>query len=193
MDIKTIYSLRELHKLLENHHDKKRLMIFFDLDLTIIREKEGTDGLDELIEPEVTKKLFQYIMKHKIYFCFVTARFYNTVCNEKKRNLKEIEHNLYTTIFPVLEELGIDITPYKNKELADKCHVIKNDRNVTIAALYRGVFFSNRKGEAIKFYRQEFSFDKTHTHTIFVDDHDPYLNSVIKNIPDCLVIKREIK
>lgn len=191
--IKTIYSLKELHDLIEKHEDKKRLMIFFDLDLTIIKGSDDDQEIDILIEPRVTKELFSYIKDNQIYFSFVTARFHDTVCNKKKRNLKEIEENLYATIFPVLEELGLDLNYYKRKELGEKFHIVKNDKGRTVGILYRGIFYGGRKGEIIKHYRKEFGLDKSHPHTIFIDDHETYLKSVGKHVPDCIILRREIK
>lgn len=191
--IKTIYSLKELHDLIEKHEDKKRLMIFLDLDLTIIRGSDHNEEIDVLIEPEITKKLFSYIKHHQIYFSFVTARFHDTVCNKKKRNLKDIEENLYATIFPVLEELGLDLSYYKQKKLENKFHLVENEKGRCVGILYRGIFYGSRKGEIIKHYRKEFGLDKSHPHAIFVDDHETYLKSVVKHVPDAIVLRREIK
>lgn len=191
--IKTIYTLKELHDLLEKHEDKNRLMIFLDLDLTIIRGSDDNEEIDVLIEPQVTKDLFSYIISNKIYFSFVTARFHDTVCNSKKRNLREIEENIYSTIFPVLEQLGLDLSHYKQKKLEDRYHVVKNDKGRCVGILFRGIFFSSKKGDIIKHYRKEFGLDKSHPHTIFVDDHETYLKSVVKHVPDCVVLRREIK
>ena len=191
--IRTIYSLKELHRLLEEHDEKKKIVIFFDLDQTIVADCDTNSDLDVLIEPQITKDLFAYMMKHNIYFSFITARFYDTVCNSKKRNLPEIRKNIYETLFPIFEELGIDISGYKSKDMHDKYHIIKNDRNISIGMLYHGIIFGGKKGEIIKHFRSECNLDKSHPITIFVDDHDKYLKSVVKHVPNAIVLRREIE
>ena len=106
-NIKSIYSLRELHDLLEKHENKNKLIIYFDIDLTLIQL--DNDENEKLIEPEITKKLFEYIIENEILFSFITARFYDIVCNKRKRNLKKIKKDIDESIFPLLEQLGIEI------------------------------------------------------------------------------------
>ena len=131
------------------------------------------------------------MMKHGINFAIVTARFYDTACN-KKRNLKDIKNNIDVSIFPILEELGIDVTAYKDKELDDQMHLVRDEKGKTVGLLYKGVIFSGIKGQAIKHYRRQFGWDKKHTTNIFIDDIDTYLNSVVKHVPEAIVLKRHI-
>jgi len=190
--IQNVFSLRELHDLLEQIEDKTKTMVWFDFDLCLVQPHETNEEKDVLIEPQTTKNLFAYMMKHGINFAIVTARFYDTACNSKKRDLRDIKDNIDVSIFPILEELGIDVTAYKDKELDDKMHLIKNEKGTTVALLYKGIIFSGIKGQAIKHYRRQFDWDKKHTNNIFIDDIDTYLNSVAKHVPEAIVLRRHI-
>ena len=190
--IENIYSLKELHDLLKSIDDKSKINIVFDFDLTLVIEDSFNKNIDILIEPEETKDLFSYISKHNIFFFIVTARFYDTVCNKKKRNLQDIKQNIDTSIFPILEELGLDIAQYKEYYFDDKFHIVENDKGKCVGILYRGIFFGDKKGEIIKYYRKQFGFDKSHPITIFVDDHDPYLKNVERHNPEAIVLRRQI-
>lgn len=190
--IQNVFSLRELHDLLEQIEDKTKTMVWFDFDLCLVQPHHADDEKDVLIEPQTTKKLFKYMMEHGINFAIVTARFYDTACNHKKRNLTDIKENIETSIFPILEELGIDITAYKDRNLDDQLHLIKNEKGKTVALLYKGIIFSGIKGQAIKHYRRQFDWDKKHTTNIFIDDIDTYLNSVSKHVPEAIVLRRHI-
>jgi hypothetical protein len=189
--IETIYSLRELKNILEKHDNKDKLMIYFDIDLTLIEDNE--ENKEVLIEPEETKKLFDYILKNGILFSFITARFHDTACNKKKRNLEAMKKDIDESIFPMLEEIGLDIRLHKNKELEKECYPIKNKGNKCVGILYRGIFFSSKKGETIKHYHKNSGLEKTHPYIIFVDDLDYYLEGVARNVPNALTLKRKIK
>ena len=193
-NIQTIYSLRELHNLLENTEEKDKLMVFFDLDLTLVKPHPENEELDVLIEPELTKELFDYIRKHDIGFVFITARFYDTVCNQRKRDLKNIESNLFRTIFPLLEgHLEMDISEHKKEEIGDEFHIIKNEKDKCVGIIFRGVIFGDKKGEIIKHYKKKYGFDQTHPITIFVDDYEPYIKNVSKHVPEAIILRREIE
>jgi hypothetical protein len=187
----SIYSLKELHDFLENHGDKSKVIVYFDIDLTLIQDNEH--DIEELIEPEITKELFNYIIKNNILFSFITARFHDTVCNKKKRDLVSMKKDVDESIFPMLENLGIDLSLHKGKDLEDKCHVIKSNFGRCVGILYRGIFFSPRKGETIKYYQKESGLEKTHPDIIFIDDLDYYLKGVSRHVPSATVLKRKIK
>lgn len=189
--IQSIYSLKELQNLLENHVDKNKIIIYFDIDLTLIQDNENNEEV--LIEPEITKELFEFINKNKILFSFITARFHDSVCNKKKRDLKAMSKDINESIFPILEEIGIDLSLHKNKEFDEKFHTIKNNSGRCVGILYKGIFFSPRKGEAIKYYHKEAGLEDKYTHVIFIDDLDYYLRSVVRHVPNATVLKREIK
>ena len=63
-NVQTIYSLKELHNLLEKHVDLKKLILFLDLDLTLILADEN--DRDILIEPAVTKEMFKFLHDNKV-------------------------------------------------------------------------------------------------------------------------------
>ena len=190
-----VYSLKELHDLLEEYsdEDRKKLFVYFDIDETLVVPHPENEKKDILIEEEITKELFSYLQKHRIYFSLVTARFYDTVCNSRKRSLPEIEENIETSIFPILEQLGINIDAYKNPDLKDKTHLIKNHNGKCVGVLYKGIIFGDKKGEIIKHYRKEFGFDKSHPIAIFIDDYEPYLKNVVRHVPEAIVLRRHIE
>jgi len=189
--IKSIYSLRELHDLVEKHPEKDKLFIAFDIDLTIVMGDENDK--DILIEPEVTKKLFKFLIDNNIYFTFVTARFYDYVCNDKRRSkvIEEMKQNL-ENLYPIFEELGMDLTEYKNGNLGNELQVLKDEKGTTQAVVYRGIVLSGKKGPAIREYRKISGIEKSHPYTIFIDDIDQYLNSVKRYVPNSLVLRRKI-
>lgn len=182
-EIAAVYSLKELHQYLENHPNKKDVMVFFDFDLTLI-----DDDKDVLLEPQVTKDLFKFLRDNGIDHCVVTARFYDTVCSDKTRELPAMDFNIKHYIHPILEQLGLDVNPYKGKDLKNVVHKIHNDKGECVGVLYRGIFFGDRKGEIIKHYLEEAPFKKSHT--IFIDDYDYYLDNVRTHMPSTLTIKR---
>tara|TARA_R110002153_G_scaffold271183_1_gene438265 strand:- start:168 stop:761 length:594 start_codon:yes stop_codon:yes gene_type:complete len=189
--IKSIYSLSELHDLIKKHKHKSKILVCFDIDLTIVREDENDK--DVLIEPEVTKELFNYLIENNIYFTFVTARFYDCVCNAKKRDLvkDDIKENL-EALYPIFEDIGIDLTDYKNGKMGDELVLITDEKGRTQGIMYKGILLSGRKGPVIKHYRRIYGLEKSHPHTIFIDDVDIYLNSVKKYVPNSLVLRRKI-
>jgi len=189
--IKSINSLKELHDIIEKHPNKDQLSIMFDIDKTIVMEDENSK--DVLIEPEVTKKLFKYLLDNDIFFTFVTARFYDYVCNAKKREsvINEMKENL-EELYPIFEELGMDLTDYKNGKLGNELRLITDEKGKTMGIIYKGIVLSGMKGPVIKHYKREFGFDKTHPYTIFIDDIDTYLNSVKRHVPNSLVLRRKI-
>ncbi len=189
--IRSIQSFRELHNLLENHTNKNQVIVYFDIDLTLTYEDENENEL--FIEPKATKELFDYILKNNILFSFITARFHDTACNARKRDLNAIKKDIDESIFPTLEFLGIDLTLHKSKELENKFLVVRNRSGKCVGLLYRGIFFSSKKGETIKYYQEEYGLDKTHPHVIFVDDLDQYLKSAIRHVPNVTVLRREFK
>ena len=189
--IKSIYSLAELHDVIREHPNKDKLSVFFDIDLCIVMEDEN--GKDVLIEPEVTRNLFNYLIDNNIFFTFVTARFYDYVLNTKKREMvvDEIKENI-EELYPIFEYLGIDLTDFKNGKIGNELRLIKGEKGNVVGIMYRGCLLSGLKGPTIKHFKREFGIDKTHPYTIFVDDIDTYLNSVKRHVPNSLVLRRKI-
>ena len=187
--IPTIYSLRDVLNLLKKHKEKEKVMVWFDIDLTLIYPDPNDEDVDILIEPKETKELFSYISENNIAFSIITARFYDSVCNSKKRNLNLMKHDILNNIFPFLEQLGLNLDDYKER---DEYDLIKSETGRCVGMVYKGILFGSNKGKIIKIYREKWGLDKTHPVTIFVDDYDTYLNSVAKHIPDSIVLRREI-
>lgn len=192
--IKSIYSLRELHDLLKTHVNPDKLILFLDLDLTIIMADPSSSNSDKdvLIEPEETKKLFDFLHKNKIWYTFVTARFHNIVTSERKRKeaLKEMRENI-EMLYPIFEQVGINCDEFKNNK-NEELQVLRNEKNKPIGIMYKGILLGDKKGEIIKHFRLNHGLDKTHPHVIFVDDIDKYLRNVKKHIPTAFVYKRQI-
>ena len=189
-NVKTIYSLKELHDVLESHTDLKRLILFLDLDLTLIRATH--DDKDELIEPEVTKKMFDFLHANNVWYLFLTARFHDILCVEKKRKeyLNQMKENI-ENLYPIFEQIGVDCSHFKNNK-NEHLEVIKNEKNKTIGIMYKGILLGDKKGEIIKHFRLKYGLDKTHPHTMFADDLDRYLKNVRKHVPNCFVFRRLI-
>ena len=188
--IRSIYSLRELHDILEQHQEKHKLFVVYDIDLTIVL-RNLYDDQDILIEPVITKQLFHYMLDQNIWFIFLTARFYDTVCNARKRNLDEMTENIRETLFPIFQELGLDVSHHDKDDSPEI--IIKNDKGKCVGVEYRGILFGDKKGEIIKHYRKKYGITESHPHVIFVDDVDEYLKGAIKHVPGITVLKRYIK
>jgi hypothetical protein len=180
----TIYSIAELENIIRKHKQKDNLMIWFDLDETLVKSSDD-QYTDVLIEPEETQALFDYIHQENILYSFITARFHDTVCNKNKRKLSEMNENILDTIYPFLTKLGIDISEFENEETP---YIIKAKNGRCVGVIYKGIIFTGLKGPAIKHYSEKSDLDKR-LH-IFIDDNDIYLNSVARNVDNCLVIKR---
>ena len=189
-NVQTIYSLKELYNLLEKHVDLKRLILFLDLDLTLIQADENNGDKDQLIEPQVTKDMFKFLHDNKVWYQFVTARFHDVICNQKKREacLDEIRQNI-EDLYVLFEEMGIDCSSYKNNK-CEEMEVLKSSSGRTIGAIFKGLLLGDRKGEVIKYFRLKYNLDKSHPHVIFVDDLPPYLKSVKRHLPFATVIQR---
>ena len=182
-NIPTMYSLKELHDYIIEHPEKHEIFVFFDFDLTLIDDEN-----DVLLEPQVTKDLFKYLRDNGIYHCIVTARFYDSACDDKKRNLEDMEHNIKYYIHPILEELGMDVSNYKTHETRHVSHKIQNEEGECVGLLYKGIMFGERKGEIIKHYLRQTEIRKAHP--IFIDDYEPYLEHVKSHMPTALTIRR---
>lgn len=184
MKYRTVSSMREFQDILEKQPNKSNLMIWFDLDETLV-ESHGDTYTSVLIEPEPTQKLFDYIHKSRIPYTFITARFHDTVCDSSKRNLKDIQENVYYTIYPLLKQLGINFNEYAQDNSA---YIIRDNQKKCVGIAYKGIIFTGLKGPAIKHFSDKYGLsDRDH---IFLDDNMIYLNSVNRNVKNCLVVQR---
>lgn len=185
LKIRNISSLDYILNYLKSIENKKDLIVFLDWDDTLVNPDH-----DKLIEPEITKELFKYMMDNKIFYAIITGRFYDTVCDDKKRNVFEIQHNIQTTMSNILKELGVDIDKYSTNEHKQTVYKIFNENNNCVGILYMGIFFSGRKGDTIKNYLRQTNIKKGKI--IFVDDYEPYLTETTASVPNIEAFRRMV-
>lgn len=185
LKIRNISSLDYILNYLKSIENKKDLIVFLDWDDTLVNPDN-----DKLIEPEITKNLFRYMIDNRIFYAIITGRFYDSVCDDKKRNVFEIQHNIQTTISPVLRQLGVDIDKYSTNEHKQTVYKIFNENNGCVGILYMGIFFSGRKGDTIKNYLRQTNIKKGKI--IFVDDYEPYLTETTTSVPNIEAFRRMI-
>ena len=182
LKIKNINTLDDVLSYLKTIENKDDVTVWLDWDDNIVN---GDDN--QLIEPDVAKELFSYMINNKIFFSIITGRFYNTVCDETKRNIFDIQHNITTTIFPVLNQLGINVNNYLTNRIKQTIDKIYNYKGKCIGILYMGIFFSGNKGETINHYLRQAGISKNIK--IFVDDYEPYLIEVTSSVPDIIAFR----
>ena len=183
INIQDINSLEFVLSHLKTINTPEKIAVWLDWDDTIINSYT-----DEIIEPEITRQLFDYMIKNRIFFSIITGRFNNTACDDKKRNIFTMQHNIINTIFPVLEKLGLDIDRYKHDTYRNSIYKVFNNKNKCIGILYMGIFFSERKGETIKHYSRQMNLNKKYN--IFVDDYEPYLIDTTVSLPSIVAYRR---
>jgi len=93
LKIRNISSLDYILNYLKTIENKKDIIVFLDWDDTLVNPDN-----DKLIEAEITKELFKYMIDNRIFYAIITGRFYDTVCDDKKRNVFEIQNNIQKTI-----------------------------------------------------------------------------------------------
>ena len=79
-----------------------------------------------------------------------------------------MEENIFETIHPIIEQLGMNMEPYKTDDLRDVIMKIEDEDGECVGILYRGILFGDRKGEIIKHFLRKCPMYKPHT--IFIDD-----------------------
>jgi len=186
--MRSINTLKDLLKIIKEHPEHDKLMVFFDLDLTLIWTENSDE--DTLIEEKVTKELFDFLHEKQIWYTFCTARYHNVVLVQKKRDShrKEMTENI-EKLYDIFESLGIDCSQYrkKNSEM-----IVLKKAGKPVGILYKGILLGDKKGPIIKQFREEYNLEKSHPHVIFIDDVDRYLTSVSRHVPGSIVIRREI-
>ena len=185
LNIRNIVSLQTVLDSFKNINNKNDIIAFFDWDDNIINPDD-----DHIIEPEVTKKLFDYMLKNKIFFSIITGRFQNTVCDDTKIDLKIMYNNIIETIYPTLIKLGLNVSEYLTPQSKDKYDKIRNDKGECVGILYMGIFFSGKKGETIKNYIKQTSINKKYI--FFIDDYEPYLMETTKSFPAIIAFRRMV-
>lgn len=162
-NISSLATVLEYIKKVDNPDD---IIIFFDWDDTLVNP-----DYDNIIEPEITKELFNYMKDHKIFYSIITGRYHDTVCDEYKRNIFDMQKNIIQTIYPCLNKLGIDTTKYLSEVFKQHLDKIYDEKGKCIGILYMGIFFSGTKGAAIKNYLRQAGLKKKEI--IFIDDYEP--------------------
>ena len=183
--ITNIHTLADVLTYMKKIKDKDKLSVWLDWDENIINSKNDT-----LIEPEVTKELFQYMLDNKIFFAIITGRFHDTACNEKTRNIFDMQSNIIHTIYPTLSKLGIDVSKYSTDQHKQTLYRINNDKGKCVGILYMGIIFSHEKGSTIKNYLRQTKLNLPIK--IFVDDYEPYLLEATANVSDLIAFRRHV-
>jgi acid phosphatase class B len=183
-NIKNISSLNDILIYLKSIKNKDDVIVFFDWDDTLVNP-----DYDTIIEPQITKELFKYMLENKIHFSIITGRYYNTVCNDKKRDLVDMHRNIVDTIYPSLRKLGVDVDKYMTPFYEGYVNKIYDPYYICVGVLYMGIFFTGRKGETIKNYLEQTGISKKHI--IFVDDYEPYLEEITSTIPTIEAYRRK--
>lgn len=180
--IQDVNSLSDILNYIRNVENKKDLIIFLDWDDTLVNPNKN-----KLIEPKVAKELFKYMIDNRIFYAIITARFYDTVCTNK-RNLNKIRNNIETTIHPILNELGVPVNLFATDEHKKTIYKINNEKNKCVGILYMGIFFSEKKGQTIKNYLRQTGINKNKI--VFVDDYEPYLTETTLSVPNIEAFRR---
>lgn len=184
-NIRNISSLDHILTYLKSVKDKKDLIVFFDWDDTLVNP-----DYDTIIEPEITKELFNYMITNRIFWAIITGRFYNTVCDDKQRNIFDIQSNIQRTMAPTLRKLGVDIDKYMTAEHKETVYKINDEYGNCVGILYMGIFFSGRKGDTIKNYLRQTGIRKSTI--VFVDDYEPYLIETTTSLPTVMAFRRMV-
>lgn len=172
-----IETLKQLVKYLEEHKPEE-IIVFLDWDQTIVES-----GTNNIIEPEETKTLFNFLKKRKIPFYIITARFWKNILFPETLNKHELEKSIRETMHKPLGKLDIQI-----EENPDIYHVMDNEDIVGI--YYLNILFGAEKGKIIKnFLAAHPEFEKKQV--IFVDDHHGYLENVSKHVVSSINIYRK--
>jgi hypothetical protein len=183
LNIKDITSLQEVLTYLQSIEDPNDVAIFLDWDDSLVNP-----DYDNIIEPEITKKLFDYMQNKGIFFAIITGRFYDTVCDDTKRNIFDMQHNIIHTMFPSLKKLGVNVDRQQTSEFKNTIYKIYNESGICVGVLYMGIFFTGKKGETIKNYLRQTGIKKNII--LFVDDYEPYLIETTSSLPNIIAYRR---
>ena len=180
LNIKNINTLGDILNYVKSVKNPNDLIIFFDFDDTIC-----DPDYDSVIEPTITRELFEYMTKHKIFFSIITGRFYNSACDDRIRNVKDMKDNILDSIYPPLKSLGLDVS---KQEKDTTVYKIFNENNVCVGILFMGIFFTGKKGETIKNYIRMMNMSKKEI--LFIDDYEPYLVETTTSVPEIKAYRR---
>lgn len=185
LEIRDISSLNDVLTYIKSAKNLKDLAVFFDWDDTLVNP-----DYDTIIEPNVTRELFGYMKRNNIFHCIITGRFCDYVCDDKKINLDDMKHNIVNTIYPSLNDLGVDTTEYLKPEYTNTLYKIYNKYNIPVGVMYMGIIFTGKKGETMKNYFRQLGINKNHV--LFVDDYEPYLIETTSSFPTIKAFRRHV-
>jgi len=183
LNITNIQSLSSVLTYLKGLNNPNDAIVFLDWDDTLVNP-----DYDRIIEPKITKELLDYMRNNQIFYSIITGRFQDTVCDDMKRNIFDMQRNIIQTIFPALDKLGIDTVKYRHDLFKQNPYKIYNEKGKCVGILYMGIFFSGTKGEAIKNYLRQTKIIKKEI--IFVDDYEPYLYETTTSLPQVTAFRR---
>jgi len=183
--IRNISSLDTVLSYLQNINTPGNITVFWDWDDTLVNPDNNM-----IIEPEITKKLFDLMKEKQIFFAVITGRFYETACDDKRRNIFDMQQNILTTIHPILNRLGIDTRRYQTDAAKQTVYKIYNELNQCVGILYMGIIFSGTKGAAIKNYLRQIGISKAINEIIFIDDYEPYLYETTSSLDHVTAFRR---
>ena len=184
MRIKDITTLESVLSHLKSISNPSDIIVWLDWDDNIIDV-----DTNKVIEPEITKEMIRYMTDNGIHYSFITGRFYDSACDDEKRHLGDMRHNITTTMYPVMRSLGIDTKPLEtNNQAARTVYKVSDENGKCVGILYMGIFFSGEKGKTIKNFLRQTATNKKYK--IFVDDYEPYLTEVTESVPDILAYPR---
>jgi hypothetical protein len=183
LNITNIQSLSSVLTYLKGLNNPNDAIVFLDWDDTLVNP-----DYDRIIEPKITKELFDYMRNNQIFYSIITGRFQDTVCDDMKRNIFDMQRNIIQTIFPALDKLGIDTDKYNHDLFKQNPYKIYNEKGKCVGILYMGIFFSGTKGAAIKNYLRQTKIIKKEI--IFVDDYEPYLYETTTSLSQVTAFRR---
>ncbi|GAG94403.1 unnamed protein product [marine sediment metagenome] len=183
LKIQNVDTLKQFLNHLQGIKNKTDLIVFFDWDDTLVNPDN-----DKIIEPEITKKLFKYMLDNRIFFAIITGRFHDTACHDNKRNLYAMQRNIEITMMPILKKLGVETGLYSTNLHKKKPYKVYNEKGRCVGVLFMGIFFTGEKGATIKNYLRQKNIQKSRV--IFIDDYEPYLIETTASFPGVEAFRR---
>ena len=183
LEIKNISSLEHILTYLKGLDNPKDVYVFFDWDDTLVNPDD-----DMIIEPDVTIRLFKYMKNKQIPYAIITGRFYDTACDDEKRNLLNMQYNITDTMYPSLKYLGVNVDRFQTKEMTENPYKIIDEQGVCVGLVYMGIIFSDKKGAAIRNYLK--NNDIRTKNVLFIDDYEPYLIETTSSFPSIKAYRR---
>lgn len=181
--IKDIESLGQFLDHIKGVRDKNNLIVFFDWDDTLVNP-----DTDQILEPEVTRDLFDYLLKNRIYFAVITGRFYNSACDDNERDLEAMQENIDYTMLPTLRKLGVNTDTHSGDVNRKNIYKVHNEKGRCVGVLYMGIFFTGEKGATIKHYIRQQGLENPEV--LFIDDYEPYLKETTSSFPQVKAFRR---